>query len=41
VGKEQVQKLMQLNRIRAKGKRRFQVTIDSKHDLPMSPLQVQ
>ena len=32
-----VQKLMQLHGIRAKGKRRFKVTTDSKHDLPISP----
>ena len=31
VGKEQVQKLMQLHGIRAKGKRRFKVTTDSHH----------
>jgi putative transposase len=37
VGKERVQKLMQLHGIRAKGKRRFKVTTDSKHDLPISP----
>jgi len=33
VGKLRVQKLMQLHGIRAKGKRRFKVTTDSKHDL--------
>ena len=37
VGKERVQKLMQLHGIRAKGKRRFKVTTDSDHDLPISP----
>jgi putative transposase len=37
VGKDRVQKLMQLHGIRAKGKRRFKVTTDSKHDLPISP----
>ena len=37
VGKERVQKLMQLHGIRAKGKRRFKVTTDSKHDLPIAP----
>jgi putative transposase len=37
VGKLRVQKLMQLHGIRAKGKRRFKVTTDSKHDLPISP----
>ena len=37
VGKLRVQKLMQLHGIRAKGKRRFKVTTDSRHDLPISP----
>ena len=37
VGKCRVQKLMQLHGIRAKGKRRFKVTTDSKHDLPIAP----
>ena len=37
VGKERVQKLMQRHGIRAKGKRRFVVTTDSKHDLPIAP----
>ena len=37
VGKECVQKLMQLHGIRAKGKRRFKVTTDSNHDLPTAP----
>jgi putative transposase len=37
VGKQRVQKLMQLHGIRAKGKRRFKVTTDSKHDLPIAP----
>ncbi len=37
VGKDRVQKLMQLHGIRARGKRRFKVTTDSKHDLPISP----
>jgi putative transposase len=36
VGKERVQKLMQLHGIRAKGKRRFKVTTDSNHDLPIA-----
>ena len=36
VGKQRVQKLMQLHGIRAKGKRRFKVTTDSKHNLPMA-----
>ena len=37
VGKARVQKPMQLHGIRAKGKRRFKVTTDSKHQLPISP----
>ena len=37
VGKQRVQKLMQLHGIRAKGKRRFKVTTDSNHKLPISP----
>ena len=37
VGKERVQKLMQLHGIRVKGKRRFKVTTDSNHKLPISP----
>ena len=37
VGKDRVQKLMQLHGIRAKGKRRFRVTTDSNHDLPIAP----
>ena len=37
VGKQRVQKLMQLNGIRAKGKRRFKVTTDSNHQLTISP----
>ena len=37
VGKQRVQKLMQLRGIRAKGKRRFKVTTDSNHYLPISP----
>jgi len=37
VGKERVQKLMQLNGIRAKGRRRFRVTTDSGHDQPIAP----
>jgi len=37
VGKERVQKLMKLHGIRAKGKRRFKVTTDSNHDLPIAP----
>ena len=37
VGKERVQKLMQLHGVKAKGKRRFKVTTDSGHGLPISP----
>ena len=37
VAKERVQKLMQLHGIRATGKRRFKVTTDSNHDLPIAP----
>jgi len=37
VGKQRVQKLMQLHGIRAKGKRRFKVTTDSNHELPILP----
>jgi len=37
VGKDRVQKLMQRHGIRARGKRRFKVTTDSGHDLPISP----
>ena len=37
VGKQRVQKLMQLHGIRAKGRRRFKVTTDSNHDLPIAP----
>lgn len=37
VGKGRVQKLMQQHGIRAKGKRRFKVTTDSNHDLPIAP----
>lgn len=37
VGKERVQKLMQLHGIRGKGKKRFKVTTDSNHALPISP----
>jgi putative transposase len=36
VGKDRVQKLMKLHGIRAKGKRRFKVTTDSNHDLPIA-----
>jgi len=37
LGKDRVQRLMQLHGIRAKGKRRFKVTTDSNHDLPIAP----
>ena len=37
VGKQRVQKLMHLHGIRAKGKRRFKVTADRNHKLPISP----
>ncbi len=37
VGKERVRKLMQRHGIKAKGKRKFVVTTDSKHDLPIAP----
>jgi putative transposase len=37
VGKQRVQKLIQLHGIRAKGRRRFNLTTDSNHDLPIAP----
>ena len=37
VGKERVRKLMQQHGIRAKTKRKFRVTTDSNHDLPIAP----
>ena len=37
MGKERVQKLMQLHGMRAKGKKRFKVTSDGNHDLPIAP----
>jgi transposase InsO family protein len=37
VGKDRVQKLMPLHGICAKGKRRFKVMTDIKHDLPIAP----
>jgi transposase InsO family protein len=37
VGKERVQRLMKLHGIRAKTKRRFKVTTDSRHNLPVAP----
>ena len=36
-GKERVERLMQENGIKAKHKRRFKVTTDSKHNLPIAP----
>lgn len=36
VGKYRVQQLMQANGIRARGKRKFVVTTDSKHNLPIA-----
>ncbi len=36
VGKDRVQKLMRLHSIAGRGKRRFKVTTDSAHDLPIS-----
>lgn len=36
VGKERVRKLMKLHGIRARGKRKFVVTTDSKHNLPIA-----
>ena len=41
VGKERVRQLMQRHGIRAKGKRRFVVTTDSRHRLPVAPDLVQ
>ena len=37
VGKDRVRRLMQLHGIRARGKKKFVVTTDSKHDLPVAP----
>ena len=37
VGKERVRKLMQRHGIKARGKKKFVVTTDSKHDLPIAP----
>ena len=37
VGKARVQRLMQRHGIRARGKKKFVVTPDSKHDLPIAP----
>jgi transposase InsO family protein len=41
VGKERVRRLMQLHGIRARCKRKFVVTTDSKHHLPIAPDLVQ
>lgn len=40
-GKDRVRKLMQQHEIRAKTKRKFVVTTDSKHGLPVAPELVQ
>ncbi len=37
VGKERVRRLMQRHNIKARGKKKFVVTTDSKHDLPIAP----
>jgi putative transposase len=37
VGKQRMQKLMRQHGIRARGKRRFRVTTDSRHGLPIAP----
>jgi putative transposase len=37
VGKDRVRKLMQRHGIKARGKRKFVVTTDSKHSLPIAP----
>ena len=37
VGKQRLQALMRQHGIRAKGKKRFKVTTDSNHDLPIAP----
>ena len=37
VGKDRVRKLMQRHAIKARGKRKFVVTTDSKHNLPTAP----
>ena len=41
VGKERVRRLMQLHGIQARGKRKFVVTTDSRHTLPVAPDLVQ
>ena len=37
IGKERVRRLMQQHGIRARGKRKFVATTDSRHDLPIAP----
>jgi len=37
VGKDRVQRLMRLHGIKARSKRKFVVTTDSRHDLPVAP----
>ena len=37
VGKERVRKAMKNNEIRVRSRRRFKVTTDSRHDLPIAP----
>ena len=37
VGKHRLQTLMHTHGLRAKGKKRFKVTTDSQHDLPIAP----
>ena len=37
VGKERVRKMMKLHGIKAKGKKKYVVTTDSKHNLPIAP----
>ena len=37
VGKDRVQRLMQAHGIKARGKRKFVVTTDSRHSLPIAP----
>ena len=37
VGKDRIQKLTKLRGIKARGKRKYVVTTDSKHNLPIAP----
>jgi len=37
VGKDRVQRLMKMHGVKARGKRKFVVTTDSRHDLPVAP----